>query len=313
MNHNYLFIAVTLIMLALTGCTTTPIATSEKSSQQLPGDSLAEATALREKGNWLSAIRTLEQALKLHPESQTIKQALDNLKQAWQHEKKTLYHRLLISETTALLQQQQLLKNISENSAADLRATTGIVLKGIQLEAKIEELNECIEYQKNRSLELARTCGQLVHQIEQSEDSRKRYQSINSAYLQAVQQSIQIKKQRSEQQLIEEAEKLIEQSSFIEAHVLLKEVITSSPDNAQALALLKELDSTLKQQAEILFSVGDQLYRDGQLEQAVAVWKSLLKLTPDDTNLKARIERAEHVLIKLESLRKEQSETERKP
>ncbi len=74
---------------------------------------------------------------------------------------------------------------------------------------------------------------------------------------------------------------------------------------------MQKLDSTLKQQAEILFSVGDQLYRDGQLEQAVAVWQSLLKLTPDNTSVKARIERAEHVLNKLQALRKEQADTQR--
>ena len=313
MNINTLLPIITLTAVVLTGCTSVPVETTEKSSQQKPADSLTQAAALRRQGNWLDAIRTLEQAQQLHPDSRVIEQTLVNLKQAWQHEKQTLYQRLTIAETRALLQQQQLLKSISENSPADIRAKTALLLKAVQLEGKLEELNDCIDYQKQHNLELASACGHLAHQIEQSEDSRKKYQSINQAYQQALQQSQLIRKQRSEQQLLNEARMLIEQGAYLEAHVILEEILNSSPDNKEALALIQQLDSTLKQQAEILFSVGDQLYRDGQLQQAVAVWKSLLKLSPDDTNLKARIERAERVLSKLESLRKEQAEVERKP
>ena len=313
MNINTLLLIITLGALALSGCTSVPVETTEKSSTQKPADSLTQAADFRKRGNWLDAIRVLEQAQQLHPDSRVIQQTLDNLKQAWQHEKQTRYHRLAIAETRALLQQQHLLKSISENSPADIRAKTGLLMKAVQLEGKLDELNDCINYQKQHNLELASTCGHLVHQIEQSEDSRKKYQSINQAYQQALQQSRLIRKQRSEQQLLKEAGTLIEQGAYLEAHVMLEEVLNSSPDNSEALALIQQLDSRLKQQAEILFSVGDQLYRDGQLEQAVAVWKSLLKLSPDDTNLKARIERAERVLTKLESLRKEQAEAERKP
>ncbi len=132
---------------------------------------------------------------------------------------------MLIAETQALLDQQKILRNISSNGPTDIKAKTGLLLKGVQLESKIEELNHCIDYQKQHNLELANTCGELVHEIEQSEDSKKRYEAINRTYQYALQQTRKIHKQQSEQQLIQEAENLIEKGAYLEAQVLLEEVI----------------------------------------------------------------------------------------
>lgn len=307
MNTRYIVSQLLLVTVIISGCTSLPDTKTGTSIQQKPDSSLAQAAALRKQGKWASAIETLQQALKSHPDSLTIKQTLENLQSAWQHEKQTLYQRLLISETRALIDQQKLLRSISENSPTDVKAKSGLLLKGMQLKAKLDELKHCVDYQKKHSLELARSCGELANQIEQTRDSQKRYESINLAYQQAIKQSREIRKQQSEQQLLLAAEKQIEQGHYLEANTLLKQILESSPQNKRAKKLIRELDSTLQQQAKILFSVGDQLYRDGQLKQAVVVWQSLLELTPDDAAVKSKIERAEHVLHKLESLREEQS------
>lgn len=295
------------IAVLLTGCTSTPVKTPDKNSQY---NSLEQAANLRQQGKWAAAIRTLQQGLRVHPDSTALKSTLDSLQQAWEHEKQTLYQQVLISETAALLEQQQLLNNIDENSSTDIKAKTGLLLKDIQLKGNLKALNDCVNYQSKHNLELARTCGRLANRIEQTEDSKKKYDEINNAYKQALKQSQQTRKQLSEKQLLKEAERQISKGQYLEAHELLEEILQSSPDNTRALQLFEQLDSTLKEQAEILFSVGDQLYREGKLEQAVTVWQSLLKLTPDNATVKAKIERAEHVLDKLQSLRKEQSNTQ---
>lgn len=299
------------IAVLLTGCTSAPVKTPDKTpDKNSQYNSLEQAASLRQQGKWAAAINTLQLGLSSHPDSTVLKNTLDSLQQAWQQEKQTLYQQVLVSETEALLEQQQLLKNINENSSTDIKAKTGLLLKGIQLKGNLKELNDCVNYQSGHNLELARTCGRLANRIEQTEDSKKKYDEINDAYKQALKQSQQTRKQLSEKQLLKEAELQISKGQYLEAHELLEEILQSSPDNTRALQLFKQLDSTLKGQAEILLSVGDQLYRDGKLEQAVTVWQSLLKLTPDNATVQAKIERAGHVLDKLQSLRKEQSDTQ---
>ena len=301
-------IKLLLITVNLSGCTSTPVKKPDSTIRHKPDNSLQQAANLRQQGKWAAAIRTLQQGLTEHPESRILKETLNNLRQAWQHEKKTLYQQVLVSETRALLEQVKLLDSIDENSSTDIRAKTALLLKGIQLKGNIDELKKCVQYQKEHNLELANTCGSLLNRIEQSKESQQQYNEINIAYKQALKASRKSMAQQSEQQLLKEAEQQIELGQYLKAHELLKEVLQLSPENTRALQLIRQLDSTLKQQAEILFSVGDQLYREGKLEQAVAVWHSLLKLTPDNATVEAKIERAEHVLKKLESLRKEQSE-----
>lgn len=303
LKHSVFFLLVLSLAISLTGCSTT-----EKKIQAKPDDALTRAAALHQQGDWASAINTLRDAHEVHPYSKTLQQTLENLENAWQLEKRSLYQKLLISETRGLLDQQEILQQINTNSKADLRAKAGLLLKDMQLNAKLQELRNCIDEQKTEHLEIARICSQLLNQIENTPQSKQLYNEINNAYQQAIRQTEQNRKQRSERQMLQEAKSLIEKEQYLKAHALLEDVLQLSPDNRQARVLIETLDSTLKQQAEILFSVGDQLYRDGQLEQAVAVWHSMLKLTPENNSIKARIERAEHVLNKLKSLRKEQSE-----
>jgi len=304
--HAYV-ILLGFIVLLFSGCMTTPVQNSAEPTQK-PDESLAEAAALKKQGKWASAITTLQQANASHPDSPVLKQTLSNLQQAWQHEKKTLYQRLLVSETRALLQQQIILNNIAENSPADIKAQTALLIKNLLIKGKLEALNNCVAYQKAYSLKLARNCGQLINEIEQTDQSLSLYNDINQAYRQALQQNLAIQQRRSETQLLKEAEALIGKESYVEAQALLEELLQLSPDNRHAQQLLGEIDSTIRQQATILFNIGDQLYRDGQLEQAIAVWESLLNMTPDNPVAKARIERAKHVISKLQSLRSEQSD-----
>ncbi len=62
MKTNYLTLLIFLTAVVMAGCTTAPFSTSDKGTQNKPGDSLAEAKALRQQGNWADAIRILQEA-----------------------------------------------------------------------------------------------------------------------------------------------------------------------------------------------------------------------------------------------------------
>lgn len=295
------------LVLLLSACTTAPVTTTDLSSQTRPADALGKAANLRRAGNWKAALDTLRQAQRTYPDSKPINRALNKLEKAWAHNKTTLQHKLLISEAGGLVEQQALLEQIRESGNDDLATNTTLLLKDLQLDGKLVGLNSCVEYQRQHDLALARRCSELANHIEASSDSQQRYENINQAYQQALANTRRLRQQRTEEQLLDEAVTQRDQGRFLEAHLLLQEVLSSSPDNPRAHQLLKELDNTLEQQAGILASVGDRLYRDGQLEQAVAVWTSLLELRPEDAQVKARIERAQRVLNKLETLRREQA------
>ena len=93
---------------------------------------------------------------------------------------------------------------------------------------------------------------------------------------------------------------------YHEARPLLQEVLAAEPDNRTATGLMIQLQTSLEAQVKALLQLGDTLYREGKLRAAIAAWQTVLSLSPEQPEAGAKIQRARHVLEKLERLRQRQ-------
>ncbi len=78
---------------------------------------------------------------------------------------------------------------------------------------------------------------------------------------------------------------------------------------AAGTGLMIQLQTSLEAQVKALLQLGDTLYREGKLRAAIAAWRTVLSLSPEHPEAGAKIQRARHVLEKLERLRQRQGGT----
>ncbi|MGD2119215.1 MAG: hypothetical protein PVG66_12700 [Chromatiales bacterium] len=309
LSAGFLLLSLLSACANLTSTQTVP-PVAENSSQ-----AINQAKQLQQQGDWANALSILRQAAKQQPDDQAITTALQQMEQGWNITKQTLKHRILISETRALLEQKPLLEQITAANPSDLSARARSVIVDLHLNGKTEPLSHCAEFQQQHNLQLAVDCSELLNRISGTDSSEKNYQATLKQYQQVLaksKQSLQQRQQRSmkknHNQLVEQASELIDTGRYLEAQVLLEEVLRNNPQHANANKLMPQLRTEIDEQINMLLSVGDQLYREGKLEQAISAWQSLLRFDPEHAQAKTKIERARHVISKLETLRKQQTE-----
>jgi tetratricopeptide (TPR) repeat protein len=73
-----------------------------------------------------------------------------------------------------------------------------------------------------------------------------------------------------------------------------------SPDNSEVKLLNERIHTLIKMDVEKLTVQGNSLYRQERFAEAKSVWEKALRLDPENSALKANIERAARVLNKLQ-------------
>ena len=80
-------------------------------------------------------------------------------------------------------------------------------------------------------------------------------------------------------------------------------MLKERPDDGELLGQDTYLQEVF--QREVLFArqQGEKLYAEGKIEEALAVWQSVVKMAPNDLQLAANIQRAQRILAKVEQLK----------
>ena len=157
------------------------------------------------------------------------------------------------------------------------------------IEAANRRLQEML---KDDEMEQKRIAGEQKKLIE---EQRKKKQRL-----------LNIRVQKKSKQLMVNFKKAYEESEFIKAQQLMRQLEGLSANNKELEELCKQFDSDVAEHVQGLIEIGVTHYSQQKYEQAIDVWKEAQSLDPKNERLAADIERAERVLEKLQSLREKQ-------
>nr|WP_010132998.1 hypothetical protein [Microbulbifer agarilyticus] len=100
----------------------------------------------------------------------------------------------------------------------------------------------------------------------------------------------------------DELERTLANGDLPGARQQLTQLEQQAPDHPQLKALQARFDSMLNAQLESALQRGNELYSQGDIEQALAVWREANTFAPENIELRGNISRAERVLENLRAL-----------
>lgn len=310
MKMFHLLLWLTLVF--LTACTGQVLTQADRKATEHPKQALTAASKHRRQGDWAAAVKILREAGKRYPDNPRLGAALANLEAAWKREKGTVRARMLLQESRSLSRRLALLRELARLDPNDLSAQTSLLAVKLRMQNKLPPLDRCAA-RKDQNLTLRRSCAQLALQIEPEPRRQEAFAGLDRKYqAQVARWRARLARKEAEQQakrrraLLAKAQELLNSGNYPAARPLLEEVLAEEPDNRRATELMIRLQSSLDGQVDALLKLGDLLYREGKLRAAITAWQTALTLAPGQPDAESKIERARHVLEKLEQLRQQQ-------
>jgi hypothetical protein len=210
-----------------------------------------------------------------------------------------LEDKLLLIEFNSLLDSIALIESHKLDKDNKMQMLSRVKSLEQQLTQKEDKLLSCSIRHKNRDLDLALQCAQAANKISPTVASKSalnyvEQQLADKAKLKQVSQTA--KKQRKRDSLMALAKKQTLQPNHSATIKTLNRLLALSPDDKEAKQLLHELKSIQKKHVVELIAMGDSLYRNEKIEQALAVWRAAKNLSENNMELLGKIDRAEKVL-----------------
>ena len=157
---------------------------------------------------------------------------------------------------------------------------------------------------------MARRCLSLSLGIREDAKARELLSKLDSKReTQRARKSRRQQLKRSEEQQalatshLQRARELVEDSQNLAAIGAIDAITTSMAELAEALESSPEREELIAQITDKLLVVGDNLYRTGEIEPAIACWQAVLALDPTREQAGQKMVRAQRVMENLNTLR----------
>lgn len=278
------------------------------------------ARDMAKRGRWSEAITYLDSAKLNFPGDDAIVRGRERLQAEKEREARAIEDRILIGDAENLQRKIELLDQLAAASPHDLFFKSRKLYWKEKLVSRHEMLIRCAEVNVADKPMLAKRCFDVASQLPADASAETRLATVDDQLKTIESVTVQRRKDREHNErqaraavLINNAKASIERQDFRGALVTLDKVARLQPDNSEATALREQAENIINPQIEALVKLGDHLYLDEQLNAAVATWRAALSLNPSDDEILARIERAETVLDKLQTLRQQQNPIITKP
>ncbi len=175
-----------------------------------------------------------------------------------------------------------------------------------QATSTIQLLIECSSVSlKSKKNKRAKNCLQLAIKLGPSEEFNKKIKQ-NQAKISklSAKKKRRIKKAESNtlSKNIKEYKAAFEKNDLITANKILSQLLTQNKNNYELTKLKSILDDAINKKLKTGIETGRILYSRGNIKLALDKWRRLMKLDPENTELKSHISRAERVLRKLRTL-----------
>ncbi len=282
---------------------------------------IAEATTRQEEGDWRGAMSALDEALGQYPESETLNNSRKEFLTKQEKQLATLNVDLMLARAGWLLKQKSILvkrRTLSGDNDTERKQL-------IAIEEELQRLHEPLIHQGRRALKsgklsLAKRCIDLAHNIQSTKATKQLRGELNKKNRQRASQA-QARKRKAQARK-REAQARESQARFQthlrDANVALakgdletarRSAVAATeidPYHPELLTTKSEIQRQITQRTDLLISEGSSLYRRGEFHAAQKRWAEAVRLDPENTLARARLERAERVIDKLERLRQQQ-------
>ncbi len=277
----------------------------------LPDNPLQTAEKLAADGRLGEAVSLLEQAIAQGRGNEAYIAALSATARQQKTLEDQLQAKLLLEETKALQKQLPILDKLAYSNPRNQHVAEKLKTVRRGLETNRNDLSKCGWKQSEHHGNLAKQCLEVALSIEANAEDQRLLDQLTTKKEQTREK--EVKKQRGirekqwknrNQDRLQQARQLFRNSQYAESRTQLIILLREDPSNEAAKKLLNKLQTELKSYLDTLLAAGDRMYREGEIEGAKALWQAALKLDPNDSRVKDKIERADRVLKNLESLRK---------
>jgi len=294
--------------LLLGGCTSN----APRSNQALknPTSILEKSAALLKRQRWGEAQKLLEEGAKRYPEDQAIRQKMIHVRAEWKRNKRRLEDWILVYETEGMLLKRPLLVSMSQSDPSDFLLKSRLLFLDSSLNLKRKQLVACTQHQFDLELKLAKRCIESAKNIHLSIQVQGLLKKIKSEQ-KGVKERKQIRAQKkralsraeSRNNILAQARSHLQQRFYYEAVKILEPLLVRKSRDQELNVLMEEAKTGRDLQVLQLISHGDRLYREEQIQNAVAIWEQAAIINPNHAGIAGRIDRAKKVLKKLQEIR----------
>lgn len=233
---------------------------------------------------------------------------IDSENQGDKQEIRYLEDKILLIESRSIYEKIELVNKLSAESPKSYLLISRRFILEKQLEVKVSNLLSCVAYHQAEGLNLALKCAKLAHEVTPSDNTQQVLdETLQLATDRTVKrQSItQAKVDHKHNALMALAKKQMTQPNFVAGIETLEKLLKISPDDEEVKKLLAELTSRQAAQVADLTTMGDNLYLEENIEQALAVWQAVIKLDPENQEVLSRIDRAHKVIEKMDQIKEQ--------
>ncbi len=273
---------------------------------------IASALKQERKNEWPAAKQTYEEALQKSGSSKMLEDAQQAMLLRFQGKMDALAHEELIITGEWLQKKLALLQSLNNNDPGDLsikwryfRARNDAQETGKQL------LHLGKKMLAENNLAMARRSILLAVKL-----SPEPAANAEMALLEKKLQARILKKKKDQKKISGKKDtKIIASYNKAMAYGELAEArrhlsrLTPDMQKSIAVELMQEhLQREINNYVQEELSVGNSFYRAGEYEQAIAAWKNIIELEPDNETVKRKLNRAVMIVEKLKSLEDRQAE-----
>lgn len=169
-------------------------------------------------------------------------------------------------------------------------------------------------------LSAAMACLELsgdLHDSPEAANLRSELQTIRNSLEKTTQHKASIKKARIKrkqtikhreqtEKLLAETREALEAKELHVAREAFKKIPSTRSNDDDVVAVRTRLEQAVKQRVDQLVTSGDALYRAERINPALREWNEALRLSPDNTEIRERTNRANKVLARLAELKRKQ-------
>lgn len=312
-------------LLALAGCAQLPTAPEGAQAPVAAVDveaAIAESSRLSAEGRWQEASDLVKRAKRRFGDDPRLVAHLEQLGERWERVRRRIQDEILITQAEAKRAESLWLEELSRAQPSDLIVLSRRIFAREQLNRQLSDVVACAEWHQETLPVLARRCHDLASGLVLDDALKARLAAVETRLDQHAEAAAgaspaqapnapettrtEPEAQRSARLLLAEAKAAVDARDYRGALDTLDRVAALQPNNPEIADLRRTAEQAISPQVQALVKLGDHLYLDEQMEAALAAWQAALLLSPADSEIAARVDRAETVLKRLELLRQQQ-------
>lgn len=284
---------------------------------QFEENTVQRVDSLKKADQWPAAEASLEEALDKLPHSEVLRKAEEQLRRDRAQRLEDIHRQMTLLKGQHLAAKAPLVQQAQQVDPGSVKTRWESFRYQREADELSEELLACGESALDEAhYDLAESClemaasltdGEAVQEqlarLKQRREEDRARTAARREERQKAQRAARVARQQEEvEKLKARYRSLFDAGWWLAAKDILTQLRSEVPEDPEVQNWTSELQEVIRKQVERSIERGQALYTEGQLQEALSVWRSAAKLDPDNTVLQAHIARVERFLSKLKRL-----------